>query len=123
MIEGIVNVAREAQLRLRFTGADDREEQVLAVIDTGFNDFLTLPLTLIAKLGLPFEAPTLATLADGSVVTLDYYRATLQWDDKQRTVPVLAVESGPLIGMSMLYGYRLKVDVVDGGKVSIETLP
>jgi hypothetical protein len=40
------------------------------------------------------------------------------------TVEVLAVEAdgGSLIGMALLRGHRLTVDVIDGGNVSIEKL-
>jgi hypothetical protein len=38
-------------------------------------------------------------------------------------VLVLAADGGPLVGLSLLYGHRVTLDVVDGGRVSIEALP
>jgi len=36
---------------------------------------------------------------------------------------VMATEDVSLIGMSLLYGYRVILDVVDGGLVTIEARP
>jgi hypothetical protein len=38
-------------------------------------------------------------------------------------VPVLAATGDALIGMSMLSGYRMTLDVEDGGRVVVEALP
>jgi clan AA aspartic protease len=122
MITGVVTPYREAVIRLRVRGPAGNEEEVEAVIDTGFNRFLTLPSSLISLLGLPFEASTQATLADGRAVPMDYYRASVLWDGQDRAILVLAAEGGPLVGMSLLYGYDLRMRVVDGGLVTIEPL-
>src|SRR5947209_6602282 len=84
-----------------------REEEIEAAIDTGFNRYLTLPPAVIARLGLPFEVSTRVMLADGRVVPMDYYRVTVVWDGRDRDILVLAAESAPLVGMSLLYGYDL----------------
>ena len=62
-------------------------------------------------------------LADGSVVRLSYFRATVLWEGKPRKIMVLDADGGPLVGMSLLYGSRVTLDVVDGGPVTIEPLP
>jgi hypothetical protein len=53
---------------------------------------------------------------------LDAYRGTVLWDGRERPVVVLATEGGSAIGMSLLYGYRLAIDVVASGPVRIEPL-
>ncbi|MEX2140717.1 MAG: hypothetical protein WD894_15755 [Pirellulales bacterium] len=58
MIRGVVTPEREAVVSLDLHGPDDNDEQVDAVIDTGFNDFLTLPPQLVSALNLPFAAST-----------------------------------------------------------------
>ena len=55
MISGWVNAFREAVVRLPVQGARGREQAIEAVLDTGFNGYLTLPPELIAELGLPFR--------------------------------------------------------------------
>jgi predicted aspartyl protease len=54
---------------------------------------------------------------------LDLYLATVMWNEEEREVLVLQAEGGPLIGMSLLYGYRVILNVVDNGDVIIDTLP
>ncbi len=48
MMRGFISGDREAVLRLRVRGPGGREETVEAVIDTGFNGYLTLPISLIS---------------------------------------------------------------------------
>jgi clan AA aspartic protease len=120
MISGIVTSNREAVIRVVVRGPEGREQERDAVIDTGFNDFLTLPPSIVGMLEPPFAAPAEATLADGSVVQLNYHRASVIWDGESRDMLVLAAESGPLVGMSMLYGYDFFMQAMDGGRVTIE---
>jgi predicted aspartyl protease len=51
MITGAVK-ADEARIRLTVRGHRGREQEVEAVIDTGYTGALTLPLALITLLGL-----------------------------------------------------------------------
>ena len=92
------------------------------MIDTGFNGFLTLPAQLINDLGLPFIHITSAQLGDGSEVHLEVFEATVLWDGEARNVNILSAAGGPLVGMSMLSGYRVTVEVEHGGSVVIESL-
>ena len=93
--------------------------EVEAVIDTGFNGYLTLSTERVTYLSLPTEAQTQATLADGTEVSLDMVYVQVQWGEEYRTIPSLVAEGDSLIGMSLLYGYNLSIDVVDGGRVSV----
>jgi clan AA aspartic protease len=123
MMTGLVTAGREAVIRLPVRGTRGREARVEAVIDTGFNGFLTLPARLIADLALPFATATRAVLGDGSRVDVDVFEGVVLWDNRERDVAVLAAEGGVLVGMSMLSGYRLTLDVEDGGSVLVEALP
>jgi clan AA aspartic protease len=123
VIHGTVNPFREAILILTVRGPSGQEAQIETVIDTGFSDFLALPPHLIAHLGLRFRSSTRVTLADGSTVALNLYRATVLWDGQPCDVPVIAAGSDPLVGMSLLYGFRVTIEVLDGGPVMIEALP
>ena len=53
MITGIVTVAREAVISLTVRGPNGQEQEIEAVIDTGFDGSLTSPPALITALGLP----------------------------------------------------------------------
>ena len=54
---------------------------------------------------------------------MDVYDASIEWDGQVRPILVLEADDVPLIGMALLYGSRLTIDVVDGGAVTIEPLP
>lgn len=123
MINGRVTVYREAVISLSVKGPEDQYTEIDAVIDTGFNGFLTLPASLIQELGLVWRRRGRAMLADGSESLFDIYEATITWDGRPRRIAVDEVNCDPLIGMSLLYGYELTVQVVDGGRVVINPLP
>ena len=122
MMTGLVTSSGEAVIRVLVRGPCGQEAQVEAVIDTGFNGFLTLPTQFVTDLALPFAGTTRAALGNGSEVQMDVFEATLLWDDQERNVVVLATAGGALVGMSMLSGYRVTLDVKDGGTVTIEAL-
>jgi predicted aspartyl protease len=52
MIAGTVNADYEAVIRLHVQGPSGLAHEVDAIIDTGFNGFLTLPPALVTALGL-----------------------------------------------------------------------
>ena len=120
MITGQVSADREAVIPVTILDAGNQATEVEGVIDTGFTDFLTLPPALIASLRLTFRESAEFVLGDGSPVQFDIYVATVLWDGQQKNILVLASEGGPLVGMSLLYGYRVILDVVDGGTITIE---
>jgi clan AA aspartic protease len=122
MITGVVTPNREAVIRVLVRGTHGQEARVDAVVDTGFNGFLTLPVRRITELALSFAGTTQATLGDGSAVPLDVFEATVLWDNHAQSIIVLAAEDSALVGMALLSGYRVTLDVEDGGSVSIEAL-
>jgi clan AA aspartic protease len=123
MISGTVNADREAVLRLQVSGVPGQSQEIEAVVDTGFTGFLTLPLSVIANLGLTRISRGRAILANGSEEVFDIYEAQIVWDGQTRRIEADAAEVEPLIGMSMLYGYELRVQVLDGGTLPIAALP
>jgi len=122
MIQGFVNVRREAILPLVVSNANGKKQVVEAVIDTGFNGFLTLPSIIITTLNLSWTASDIVTLGDGSETIFDLYASNVIWDGQYREVDVAESETEPLIGMALLYGYRLQIDTIEGGLVKIEML-
>jgi len=122
MLTGHVTSDNEAILPIAVLGTADRIVQVEAAIDTGYNGFLTLPKTVIEELDLSFVGPTRAALGDGNEVTMDLFLGVVQWEGGPRDVLVLETEGGTLVGMALLGGYRVIMDVEEGGLVSIESL-
>lgn len=123
MITGVVTADREATIRLAVRGPVGDECAVEAVIDTGFNGWLSLPPSSISQLGLPWRQRGRALLADGSQRVFDIYETTVIWDGQPRRVPAHEADTAPLVGMSLLEGYELIVRVRPGGNVAITGLP
>jgi clan AA aspartic protease len=122
MITGAVNAYREAVIYLTVHGSQT-EEEIEAIVDTGFSGFLTLPPLLIATLGLPYRRRGRAILADGSESLFDVHEATVIWDGQARRVAAGTADTDPLVGMALLYSHELTVQAVEGGGVFIRALP
>lgn len=122
MIRGFVKDDNEAVIRLSIRSEELIVEYFEAVIDTGFTGSLSLPPELIAKLGLEFSGQSHAELADGSDRVFDIYEGVVVWDDSERLIDVYEADAIPLVGMSLLSGYQLKIDVQHEGDVSIQRL-
>ncbi len=120
MIEGVVNAAYEPAVTLAVRGPSGQTSEIEAVIDTGFTGFLTVTPALATELGLDFRGIGRATLADGSEATFLQYGAAVLWDGQPRYVEADAADTTPLVGMRLLYGHSLLVEVRDGGRVVIE---
>jgi predicted aspartyl protease len=118
MMHGFVNQRCEAMIRIAICHANNPKQMVETVIDTGFTGFLSLPLSTIESLGLPWRFRDIATLGDGSEVVFDMYAATVIWDGQIQVVDVAASEADPLL----LYGFKLQIEAIEGGTVTIEAL-
>ena len=122
MIVGEVKPSREALIRVALAGPAGRRVELDAIIDTGFTDFLTVPRQVIEELGLRFRESMAYELANGDLDMFDLYEGKVLWDDRWREVIVSLAEGGPLVGMGLMEGCRLSVDVTDGGRVEIRPL-
>ena len=121
MITGVVQ-QNEARIQISITGTRGRSRQVVAVIDTGYTASLTLPPSLISALGLRWQSVGRGTLAAGSQCLFDVYEASLRWDRRTLQILVNEADSDPLVGMELLKGFDLSMQVKDGGRVSIKRL-
>jgi clan AA aspartic protease len=122
MMQGIVNQNCEATIRLVVSNTNKQRQVIDAVLDTGFTGFLTLPLAILTALNLQAYSREEGTLGDGSTCIFDVYSGFVIWDGEFRRIDINASEASPLIGMSLLYGYRVQFDTVEGGTVIIQSL-
>jgi clan AA aspartic protease len=122
MMQGYVNQAYEAVIPIVIKHRN-KLKSVNAVIDTGFTGFLSIPSSMIAELELPWSYRDRATLGDGSETLFDVHDATVIWNGQIREIEINSADTDPLLGMKMLRGFRLQVDTVQGGVVTIEALP
>jgi clan AA aspartic protease len=122
MITGVVK-SDEGRIRLELKGFRGRKQEVEAIIDTGYTEWITLPPDIINSLGLRWQSLDRGMLADGSECLFDVYVAKVVWDGKERRVLVDEADTDPLIGMALLRGYELRMQVRSRGKISIKRLP
>jgi len=123
MIIGRVNPHLEAIIPVMVRNSTGHLLTLDAVIDTGFSGYLTLPLAVITALQLPFLSSRVFSMGNNAQANFDVYKATLRWNEEERDVKVLASEVHPLVGMSLLKGFRITIDAIDGGEVRIERRP
>lgn len=71
---------------------------------------------------MPWYFRDIGTLGDGSEAIFDMYKANVIWDGKLKIIDVAASEAEPLIGMSLLHGFKVQIEAVAGGIVRIEDL-
>lgn len=92
------------------------------VVDTGFSEFLTLPIAAVAAMGLPLVLRRTVSLADGSIITVAIHSLTILWNGVQEQVNVLATGRRPLIGTMLLDEQELRVRFHEGDLVSVQDL-
>jgi clan AA aspartic protease len=119
MIAGIVNGDFEAMLSLSICGSDGKVYIQDAIIDTGFNGWLSLSPDLIDQLNLKWKRRGRAILGDGSECVFNIDEAVVLWDGVYLTIPIDEADSEPLVGMSLMEGYQLMVQVFEGGNVEL----
>lgn len=122
MIHGVVSRNREATISLVIVNESRQTKLITAVIDTGYTGFLSLPNEIITELNLSWTGIDRGTLGDGSEVTFEIYAAKVIWDGEYRDIPINEAETDPLVGISLLYGYDLHIQTVEGGNVTIKRL-
>ena len=122
MILGVVNNDCEAIIKVAVGRIGSPKITVDAVIDTGFTSFLSLPLSIITDLGLPWHYRDVGILGDGSEVVFEIHKASVIWDGQNQIVDVAASDADPLVGMGLLYGFKLQIEAVEGDLVTIAAL-
>lgn len=122
MIEGRVDDF-QAIVKLSIQAPGSEAQIVDATVDTGLDGFLTLAESVIDALKLPFAGYRRGMLADGSIVRLETYLAEVDWHGSARQMLASKTKSSNLLGMSLLLGSRLDIEVTGHGEVTIEQLP
>lgn len=123
MIHGRITPDLEVLVPIELFRLDSTKHELHIGVDTGFTGYLILPVDVLLDLGAPRVGSRTAKLGDGGRVSMDAYLVEVLWRDQQRRVLALHSEGRSMIGLSLLYGHRLTVDVVQDGRVAIECLP
>lgn len=122
MITGIVNAEFEPIIPISICDSDGNVYTQNAIVDTGFNGWLSLSPDLITQLNLRWKRRGRAILGDGSECVFNIYEAVVVWDGVYLTIPVDEADSEPLVGMSLMENYQLIVQVFEGGLVELRKI-
>ena len=86
-------------------------ERLDVVVDSGFNEELTLPESLIEKLGLERLGSVEIELANGSMMRTETYLGEILWFGKRKQVLVQATKSNEgLLGTELFQGCVVELD-------------
>lgn len=120
-MNGTVNALNEARVEIIVRGAGGRSDRMIqAIVDTGFDGYISLRPDLIAELDLPFADEQESIAFGGGRVMLPVHDAVVVFAGKESGVSAISADNPPLIGMALLQGFDLFIEVIDGGEVTIK---
>jgi len=122
VIAGRVEPNYDAVVPVTLRGPSHRAITVSAVVDTGFNGELIVEPSVVAELHLEPSGRSFYRLADGSPVSFQTYFAEVRWHDRWRTILLSETAGATLLGMALLDGSELTMQVTPGGPVAIREL-
>lgn len=122
MVKGFFSRRGEPMVSVVVGGSGGRQVEVDAVVDTGFSDYLTLPIEIIEALELPIMDNIWIQLADGSHSAVDVYDARIRLEDEWIGANVQPAQTTPLVGMKALAGKRFCVEAVPDGLIEIDDI-
>ena len=82
-----------------------------------------MPASVIPQLDLVPMNNRYTYLAVGGEVWLSAWRGLILWNGRPRSVEIVETDSEPLLGMDLLHGNRITIEVREGGAVTVDTLP
>ena len=123
MILGNVNALKQAVISLDLRGPQGHTERVDAIIDTGYDGYLTVTPDIVARLQFPFRETRAYELGSGDLIDFPVHNARIIWDGQAKEIATVVTDGGILVGMSLLTGFTLFMDVIDGGAVRTEARP
>lgn len=86
-------------------------KELEAIIDTGFNASILLPIIIIKELGLKMVGSAKYSMADGKLSGTRIFIAEVDWMRRKRKVEIVASESDfPLVGMQLLNEAKTVLD-------------
>jgi predicted aspartyl protease len=122
MITGKINPRNEAIVPLTMHGPTGKSMPIDFVLDTGSTDALSLPTESILPLDLPSRGTEDFVLANGQVEALPVFSGAVMWDGRLRPTRIVGTGGGPLLGVELLHGHRVLLDVLPEGEVLIQAI-
>ena len=122
MPSGLFTPDSEPAIELDIVGPDGARS-FDAIIDTGFNGGITLPMNWIEALGLSQAGDEQMVLADGSLTAAPLFDAYVVLNEMAYDVVVAGASGKPLAGTNLFRGFSLYVEFAPDGAVELERLP
>jgi predicted aspartyl protease len=110
-------------LTLSVQSAEGISEKKSFLVDTGCNLEVVLPAVEIALLRWPLVERAQITQADGRPVDVDLHEGTLLIGGFPRPVLAAALGIQPIIGMELLQGWQLCLDIIAPGEGEVRLQP
>ena len=123
MIVGSINDNGDPTIPIRVLDANGHVHRIVAVVDTGFNGYLSLLPHQIQELGLGAPRSIDMTVATDATFRLNSYPGIVLWHGERLPVVVVESEGTPLVGLALLWGSLLTVEITEHGAVTISPLP
>ncbi len=122
MIEGWIDPVEGPRIRLQVSGRRDRVA-VDALLDTGFDGDLCLPIAVAVPLGLELRYVAQSELADGSVVEDELvFAGDVDWDGEEVPAEIILTRSrNALVGTGLLQGCEVRLNFLTG-QIAIEVI-
>jgi clan AA aspartic protease len=120
MISGTVDSKLHARIPIEFVAPTPMS--IEAIVDTGFDGQLTLPHDVVHELALPKVGESRGSLADGTKLLFPMYKGTVAWHGDRVDVLIAATDGVPLVGMALMRGSELHIEIAPDGDVRIEAL-
>jgi len=116
MTEGFIDRYGQAKVLLRVAGLHER--QIEAVIDTGFDGDLCLPISVAIELGLSLRGLMKVELADGTIKQEMVFAGRVSLGEREEEVRIVLTESDEALLGTNLISY-LEIDF-EGERVRLE---
>ena len=111
-IEGRIDNLLSPRLKVKVAGLRGIIE-LDAIVDTGFNGDLCIPITLAVQLGLILEYVHEVELADGSRKRVPVYSCDVELNGLKRRAEVILTDgTDALIGANMLKTSRITINYI-----------
>jgi len=117
MMEGYVDEYGEGRVRVGIIGRK-KELEVDAVIDTGFDGYLCLPLQTAIQLGLELCDTMKVELADGTIKKEMVFSGLTKFGDEVKKVRIMLTESRDALLGTRMFSY-LEIDF-EGMRVRVK---
>ena len=123
MIVGSIDGNGDLTIPIRVLDANGHVHRIVAVVDTGFNRHITLLPRQIRDLGLWPLQPVDMAVANDAIIRVNAYSGIVLWQGNRHSVEVIEAEGTPTVGLSLLWGNLLTVEITEHGAVTISPLP